>query len=183
MDLQKDFELKLKQIEMLNDFIVLYGKKPDIVPELYSIKTECNEIKQLLESCSEHLTQFQLNNRDRFTKLMETIQKQQTLMLKILEMDADHVSYAELNDNKKSTNDDIRNEKRCPSSILKEINNTATPNKYGMTKNGDQTVMSITDYTKSPFATKRSHHFRPMQLQFIDFERIITHDEFDKVPS
>lgn len=180
MDLEKDFELKLKRIEFLNDFIVLYNKKRDSVNDLNVIANEVNEIKSLLESCSKLLTEFQMDNRNRYDKLIEKMHEQQLLMLEMLEMD--------LNENPKQnelkpnlTNDKHTSEIKCPSSVLKEINNFATPNKFGSVKSNDlPSVMSISDYTKSPFATKR---LRPIQLQFSDFERTISSDEFLKVPS
>lgn len=181
MDLQKDFESKLEKIEMLNNFISLYGKKDEIVPDLRTLSDEVNEIKNLLTLCTELISKFQAENRERFNKLMLKIQSQQIQMLDILERDAEHnctenapTSSDLLNANNWPTN-------KCPSSVLKENNSAAnTPNKFGMFKPGEQAVMTISDYMKSPYATKR---VRPVQLQFVDFERTITHDEFNQVPT
>lgn len=181
MDLQNDFESKLEKIEMLNNFISLYGKKEEIVPHLRTLSDEVNEIKMLLASCTELMAKFQVENQERFNKLMLKIQTIQTQMLDILECDADNNCIGNaptqsdlLNANNWPTN-------KCPSSALKEnVSATNTPNKFVMFKPGEQAVMTISEYMKSPYTTKR---VRPIQLQFADFERIITQDEFNQVPT
>lgn len=180
MDLEKDFELKLEKIEMLNNFISLYGMKEKIVPELRILSDEVNEIKMLLTSCTELMIKFQVKNRERFNKLLLRIQCQQTRMLDILECDAEHNSIVNA-----STQSDLLNGNNWPTNngpsfVAKENNNSAanTPNKFGMFKSGEQALMTISDYTKSPYAQKR---IRPVQLQFIDFERTITLDEFNQL--
>lgn len=181
MDLLKDFELKLEKIEMLNNFICLYGKKEEIVKDLRAFSDEVNEIKVLLTACTELMAKFQVENRERFNKLMLRIQCQQTRMLDILERDAEHNCNGNepIQSNLLSVNNWPTN--KCPSSVLKENNSVAnTPNKFGMFKPGEQAVMTISDYMKSPYATKR---VRPVQLQFVDFERTITQDEFNQVPT
>lgn len=181
MDLQVLFEKRLKQIDTLNDFIVLYGKKEEIIPDLRDINNETEYIQELLVSCKELLSKFHDENIKKCRELIEKSQQQQLLMLDILD------TVVERNEPQIKSN--IENEcSPCPKeessrpiSVLNEISNTTTttPSKFTPFKPGEQPVMAYADYVKSPYATKR---MRPLALQFSDFERTISAEEFAKIP-
>lgn len=170
MDLQTLFEKRLQKIESLNDFIILYGKKEECITELRGISDEIDEIKDLLQSCKELLNQFQTENREKCKQLIEMAQEQQILMLQVL----DNVL-----ESKKSLTPAKIQEKCRPVNVLSEISNTPTPCKFELLKPGENSIMTFADYVKSPYTTKR---MRPLALQFIDFEKTISTEEFAKVP-
>lgn len=180
MDLQKLFEERLRKIEYLNDFIVLYGKKEETIPDLRDISNETENVKELLLSCKELLKKFQDENHKKCRELIGKSQEQQLLMLDVLDivMEKD-VTNAQAATEGVSSPCRTAEQSR-PVSVLTEIsNNTTTPCKFTPFKPGEQPVMTYADYTKSPYATKR---MRPLALQFTDFERTITSEEFAKVP-
>lgn len=177
MDLHELFEKHLQKIDILNDFIVLYGKKEETVSDLRDIANECDEIKELLQSCKELLEKFRNENMTKCRAIIEKSQKQQLIMLHVLEQ------LIECNAEKSNENpDDECSSSLCQErsiSVLTEISNTMTPSKFTPFKPGEQPVMTYADYIKSPYATKR---MRPLALQFTDFERTVTADEFSKIP-
>lgn len=180
MDLQVLFEKRLAQIDTLNDFIVLYGKKEEIIPDLRDINNETECIQELLVSCKEMLSKFQAENMKKCRELIEKSQQQQLLMLDVLdrEIECDESTQIKLNiENECSPC--AKEEPSRPVSVLNEISNTTTPSKFTPFKPGEQPVMAYADYVKSPYATKR---MRPLALQFTDFERTISAEEFAKVP-
>lgn len=174
MDLQTLFEKRLQKIESLNDFIVLYGKKEECITDLREISDEIDEIKDLLKSCKELLNQFQTENREKCKQLIEMSQEQQILMLQVL----DKVLESDTQPSKKSLTPAKILEK-CRPNVLSEISNTPTPRKFEPLKSGENSIMTFADYVKSPYTTKR---MRPLALQFIDFEKTISTEEFAKVP-
>lgn len=177
MDLHELFEKHLQKINILNDFIVLYGKKEETVSDLRDIAKECAEIKKLLHDIKILLEQFRVENETICRDVIEKSQKQQLMMLHVLEQ------VIECNEEKIVKNRE--NECTSPSceeppiSVLTEISNTMSPSKFTPFKPGEQPVMTYADYIKSPYATKR---MRPLALQFTDFEKTVTADEFAKVP-
>lgn len=175
MDLQTLFEKRLQKIESLNDFIVLYGKKEECITDLREISDEIDEIKDLLQSCKELLNQFQTENREKCKQLIEMSQEQQILMLQVL----DKVLESDTQPSKKSLTPAKIQEKCRPVNVLSEISNTPTPRKFEPLKSGENSIMTFADYVKSPYTTKR---MRPLALQFIDFEKTISTEEFAKVP-
>lgn len=166
MDLKNLFEARLDCISNLNDFIVLYGRKEDISSNLLEIITETKQVKFLLASCVEYINKFQIENSEKCKILIRKLQVQQCLTLQIFEK----VSERDL----PKVNQQIENMILMP----KDIENTPTPNKL-LRKLGDQPIMTLADYVKSPYATKR---MRPVALQFTDFERNISVEEFLQVP-
>lgn len=180
MNLHELFEKHLQRIDVLNDFIVLYGKKEETVAELRDISTECDEIKELLVSCTELLKSFQNENMRKCRELIEKSQKQQLVMLHVLEQVIDG-NEERTTKFKNQENDSALSpcDRQRPMSVLTEISNTMTPSKFTPFKPGEQPIMTYADYIKSPYAMKR---MRPLALQFTDFERTITADEFGKIP-
>lgn len=185
MDLHNLFEQHLQRIDVLNDFIVLYGKKEETVTDLRDISKECDEIKELLVSCKELLDKFQNENMQKCREIIEKSQKQQLIMLHILEQVIDDNDEEKMSGNRENrdfksplSSSCQRSDQRS-NSVLTEISNTMTPSKFTPFKPGEQPIMTYADYIKSPYATKR---MRPLALQFTDFERTITSDEFNKVP-
>lgn len=179
MDLQDLFEKHLQKIDVLNDFIVLYGKKTETVSDLREIANECDEIKELMRSCKDLLNKFQTENLAKCRAIVEKSQQQQLIMLDILDQVVDR-NEPKMFEN--TTENDGCASPMCqnrPITVLSEISNTMTPSKFTPFKPGDQPVMTYADYIKSPYATKR---MRPLALQFTDFERTITADEFAKIP-
>lgn len=180
MDLHELFEKHLQRIDILNDFIVLYGKKEETVADLRDISAECDEIKELLVSCKELLKSFQDENMAKCRELIEKSQKQQLLMLHVLEqvIDSGEERPTKFMNSENDSASSPTYQQR-PISVLTEISNTMTPSKFTPFKPGEQPIMTYADYIKSPYAMKR---MRPLALQFTDFERAITSDEFNKVP-
>lgn len=177
MDLHDLFEKHLQKIDILNDFIVLYGKKQETVSDIREIANECDEIKELLVSCNELLKKFQEENKKKCNDLIEKSQKQQLIMLQILDQLIDDDGKGKASEN--TENICASPCQNRPVAVLAEISNTMTPSKFTPFKPGEQPVMTYADYIKSPYATKR---MRPLALQFTDFERSITADEFTKIP-
>lgn len=178
MNLYQLFEKRLQKIDKLNDFIVLYGKKEESITSLREISSEIDEIKDLLTSCKELLAKFQTENSEKCKQLIAKAQEQQLIMLEVLDKVLD--SQAAIPERPKTLPTPVKlAEKYQPANVLTEISNTPTPRKFGAFKAGEQSLMSIADYTKSPYTTKR---MRPLALQFIDFEKTITVDEFAKIP-
>lgn len=180
MDLHELFEKHLQKIDSLNDFIVLYGKKPEEILDLRDIANECEDIKELLLSCRELLKKFQDENMTKCRDIIGKSQHQQLIMLHVLEqvIDCDADQTFGHNDNECKSPYPSRHVEQ-PVSVLKEISNTMTPNKFTPFKPGEQPTMTYADYIKSPYATKR---MRPLALQFTDFERTISANEFAKLP-
>lgn len=178
MDLQTLFEKRLQKIDSLNDFVVLYGKKEELIPDLREISTEINELKDLLQLCKELLIKFQKENHEKCKQLIEKSQEQQTILLNILDeiLDSEPVKAVQLSQNMPTPAK--ADEKSRLVNVLNEISNTPTPCKFGTFKAGEQS-MTFADYIKSPYTTKR---MRPLALQFTDFEKTISVDEFAKVP-
>lgn len=178
MDLHELFEKHLQKIDILNNFIVLYGKKEETVSDLRDIANECEEIKELLRSCKELLEIFRNENMTMCRAIIEKSQQQQLIMLHILEqvIDGNEKKHVENAENECASPSSCQEQ---PISVLTEISNTMTPSKFTPFKPGEQPVMTYADYIKSPYATKR---MRPLALQFTDFERNITADEFSKIP-
>lgn len=166
MNLQNLFEARLERIANLDDFIVLYGKKEDIFPNLQEIITEVEANKYLLSSCLEIINKFRIHNFEKCKKLIYKLKIQQILTLQILE--------------KISNLNCIQENQRSQNMILtsQDVQNTPTPNKIHR-KLREQPIMTLADYVKSPFTTKR---MRPVALQFTDFEKNISMEEFLQVP-
>lgn len=180
MDLQVLFEKRLAQIDTLNDFIVLYGKKEEIIPDLRDINNETECIQELLVSCKEMLSKFQAENMKKCRELIEKSQQQQLLMLDVLDREIECGESTQIKLNiENECSPCAKEEPSRPVSVLNEISNTTTPSKFTPFKPGEQPVMAYADYVKSPYATKR---MRPLALQFTDFERTISAEEFAKVP-
>lgn len=141
---------------------------------------ECDEIKELLVLCKELLEKFQNENMKNCREIIEKSQKQQLIMLHVLEqiIDDDSVMVKTSEKLVKEFESPTYQDQR-PISVLTEISNTMTPSKFTPFKPGEQPIMTYADYIKSPYATKR---MRPLALQFTDFERTITADEFNKIP-
>lgn len=166
MDLRNLFEVRLERIANLEDFIVLYGKKEDILSNLREMIAEIKKTKHVLSSCVEVLNKFHSDNSEKCKKLIHRLKVQQMLTLQILEKMSDQNCSGE--------------NQRSQKTILmsKDVENTPTPNKI-QRKLGEQPVMTLADYAKSPYTSKR---MRPVALQFTDFERNITMEEFLQVP-
>lgn len=180
MDLHVLFERYLQKIDILNDFIVLYGKKEETVSDLRYIANEHQEIKTMLLSCMELLKKFQDENLAKCRDIIEKSREQQLIMLHVLEQIID----SNVEKTTENTERGGEREHGCvspnedrPISVLTEISNTMTPSKFTLFKPGE--TISLADYIKSPHTTKR---MRPLALQFTDFERTISADEFGKVP-
>lgn len=184
MDLCQLFEERLKKIELLNDFIVLYGKKVETIPDIRDISNEIEQIKELLQSCHELLKEFQEQNRRKCQELIEKAQHQQLNMLHILEIvtnEADTTMPTKtLHRCQTTENKESPCQVATVPNVLAEISNTTAAVKITPFKLGEQPVMNYADYVKSPYATKR--RMRPLALQFTDFERTIGADEFNKIP-
>lgn len=180
MDLHELFEKHLQRIGVLNDFIVLYGKKEETVADLRDISAECDEIKELLVSCKELLQSFRDENMGKCRELIEKSQKQQMIMLHVLEqlVDGGEEQTTKFK-NRENNSASSPSYQQRPISVLTEISNTMTPSKFTPFKPGEQPIMTYADYVKSPYALKR---MRPLALQFTDFERTITADEFGRIP-
>lgn len=184
MDLYQLFEKRLEKIDKLNDFIVLYGKKDEIIPNLREINNEMEDIKELFVSLKDSLKQFQDENNRKCRELIEKMQQQQLIMLDVLDkVIANDVTISQSNRENECSpcQSNIRPVQEQPvhRPVLNEISNIATPSKFTPFKPGEQPVMNYADYVKSPYAKKR---MRPLVLQFTDFERTITSDEFAKIP-
>lgn len=179
MDLHELFQQRLQKIELLNDFVVLYGRKEETLTDLQAISSEVDEIGSLLKSCADILNKFQHENRQKCQQLIEKSQQQQLRMLdvleKVIDLDAKKDSQAASNV-LPMPNSEVKSVRQL---VLSEIGNTPTPIKFVPFKSGEQPVMTLADYMKSPYATKR---MRPLALQFTDFEKTITADEFAKIP-
>lgn len=180
MDLNKLFELRVQKLETLNNFIALYSHKKELVGDLQHLAETRNEIKELLISCTEILNEFQNNNRQACADLLGQMQKQQISMLNALEnvmnLDAESRSIVSLSVDPNTKQE--RSNDASQATVLKEISNTSfTPSKL---KPGELARMSFNDYIKSPFTSKR---MKPIALQFCDFERTISAEEFSTVPS
>lgn len=179
MDLQQLFEKRLQKIDHLNDFIVLYGKKDEILPDLREISNETEHFKDLLTSCKDLLTKFQNENNQKCRELIESAREHQILMLDILDQVTDSDFDRAHQPSENSASPCQREESHRPITVLSEISNTPTPCKFGPFKHGEQPIMTLADYIKSPYATKR---MRPLALQFTDFEKSIGADEFARIP-
>lgn len=180
MDLSTLFEKRLRKIESLSDFIILYGKKVDSIVDLREISNEIDEIKELLQSCSELLNKFQTENKEKCKRLIETAQTQQLIMLDVLEQVMDSGLATQPQPSQKMPTPAKSDGNNRPVNVLNEISNiTITPCKFGSFKPGEQPLVSFADYVKSPYTTKR---MRPLALQFIDFEKTISNEEFTKIP-
>lgn len=159
MDFQILFQHQLNQINKLDNFIVFYGRKEEIVADLREIFGETEKLKDLLLSCMEFLKIFRTENNHKCKNLIAITQHQQFTMLNLLEK--------------------VMNAGNNNPTALTEITNTPPTCKLPPFKSGEQSIMTLAEYMKSPYATKR---MRPLSLQFIDFERTINIDDFSRIP-
>lgn len=170
MDLKILFENRLQQIEKLENFVILYGKKGYIISNLRETVNETEQIKEFLSLCMSVLEKFQKENQERFTKLIHSSRQLSTLMLHTLASDFEH-QFKQIGQSAE--------EKQYFSPVLTEITNAATPTSCRQLyfKPGDR--LSLADYMKSPYTTKK---IRPLALQFIDFLTIVSIDAFKMIP-
>ncbi|XP_031637650.1 uncharacterized protein LOC116350064 [Contarinia nasturtii] len=166
MDMKVEFKKQLNQIEKLDHFVVLYGKKGELYHDLLKLKDQTHEIKCVLFTCLRVLKEIQIKNHKKFKALIENSQNQQILLLQVLEKIIFPTNNADL------TNE-IEEINLCS---LAEISNT--PCKLPVFKSTEQPIMKLADYVKSPYATK----LRPPSIQFSDFEKNICVEEFMKIP-
>lgn len=173
MDLQILFGKRLKQIVKLEDFVLLYGEKGEKINELMDIFTEAKQAEKSLFACNEVLKFFRSKNYVKCKSLNELVQKQQLLILEILDKMLDIHSLEAYQVPQNSTLLPHVEEKSF------DIGNKNSPCKIPLFKPAEQSIISLSDYVKSPYATKR---MRPIALQFTDFEKTIIVEEFLRVP-
>lgn len=168
MDLLHLFEKRIQQITKLENFVVMYGKKTDILPDLRETLNEAEQTKEILGSCVITLKKFQTENQQKCRKLLELSKHVTLLMLGILDKVSDTVHL--LPENGCSVDEN----RLLP--VLTEISNTSTPCKL-------QPFQSLTlaEYVKSPYTQKRTSN-RHMHILFTDFEKTISTEEFKIVP-
>lgn len=85
MDLNAEFDRRLAKIDMLKDFIVLYGKKKENIGSLQQLQTTANRCEELMQQCVHCVQQFQQINKDRFEQMMEKVEYTQRVMMNIME--------------------------------------------------------------------------------------------------
>lgn len=183
MDLKRLFTQRVQKIDMLNDFITLYCAKEESIQDLQQLTHDTQEIKEMLSEAVDILQEFTLKNRQAYKSLMDQMQRQQLILLDLLEKQMDMTPiqtqapahpFAKPQATAAAANDDSG----VNESVLKEISNTnMTPNRFRL---NEPARMTLVDYSKSPFTNKR---IKPVALHFYDFERNITADEFVSVPS
>lgn len=158
MDLQNLFKKRIQQIQKLENFVVLYGKKRENLSGLCQISNEVEQTKDILVSCVNILDKFRKENNQKFTKLSKLTKHQQTIMLDVLNklLDYEHQPQHE---------EEL--------TIISENIGTPTSCKIQPFKS------SLAEYIKSPYAMKR---MRPLALQFTDFEKTISAEEFKIIP-
>lgn len=173
MDLKQLFKKRIHKIEMLNDFIAVYGCKQEAIQDIQQLQKDTQKIKELLVEVTKLLDEFTLRNREKHKELIEQMHKQQMVFLELLQNEMDKEPIQKITKPIKEANETNANE-----SVLKEISNlTMTPNHF---RPNEPARMSLMDYLKSPFTSKR---IKPVALHFFDFERTISADEFAAVPS
>ncbi|XP_055307206.1 uncharacterized protein LOC129571430 [Sitodiplosis mosellana] len=172
MDLEILFKNRLQQISKLEYFCVIYGKKNDIISNLRETLNEAQQIKGFLSSCTHLLEKFRTENHQKCTKLLHSSQQLSTIMLNALAKASD--TAHQLPQIGQSVEDKVNF-----SPVLAEISNTPTPTRCRLLyfKSGDR--LSLAEYVKSPYATKR---MRPLALQFTDFEKTISTEAFKMIP-
>lgn len=170
MDLEILFENRLQQIEKLENFVIIYGKKAYIISNLRESLNEAEQIKEFLLSCVSVLEYFREKNRKRCTDLIHSSRQLSTLMLNTLASDFEY-QFKQIRQSAE--------EKQYFSPVLNEITNTATPTPCRQLyyKSGDR--LSLAEYMKSPYTTKK---IRPLALQFTDFLTIVSTDAFKMIP-
>ena len=173
MDLKVLFEERLAKIEHLKNFIVIYGKKSEHMSELYEIHELKENIRALLEKCGKYVDNFQKHQKERYESLLKEAHEQQLLMLNVIE---------KLDEKQSSVNKFQPAETNKENSLVQQNQNTmkvaSTPLRNAM-QIPPTPVMHFAEYMKSPFTARR---MRPVALQFIDFEKIITAEEFTSIP-
>lgn len=168
MDLQNLFEKRIQQITKLENFVIMYGKKKDILSDLRETLNEAEQTKEILSSCVNILSGFQTENQQKSRKLLESSKHVTFLMLGILDKVSDTVHP--LPENGYSV-DENRS-----SPVLTEISNTSTPCKLLPFQS-----LTLAEYVKSPYTQKRTSN-RHIHILFTDFEKTISTEEFKIVP-
>lgn len=172
MDLRQLFKKRIQKIEMLNEFIAVYCCKQEAINDIQQLQRDTQKVKELLAAAAKILDEFTLTNRNKYIEIIEQMHKQQMAFLELLQIEMDKEPIQKIAKPIKEA------EENANESVLKEISNTTmTPNRFRL---NEPARMSLVDYLKSPFTSKR---IKPVALHFFDFERIISVDEFTAVPS
>lgn len=173
MDLRQLFKKRIQKIVMLNEFIAVYCCKQEAIKDIQQLQHDTQKIKELLADVAKILDEFTLTNRNKYNEIIVQMHKQQMAFLELLQIEMDKEPMQKLAKPIKEADETNVNE-----SVLKEISNTTmTPLRYRL---NEPARMSLVDYLKSPFTSKR---IKPVALHFFDFERVISVDEFTAVPS
>lgn len=168
MDLQNLFEKRIQQITKLENFVVMYGKKKEILPDLRETLKEAEQTKEILSSCVNILSRFQTENQQKCRKLLALSKHVTLLILGILDKISDVVHLLPENGHSVDENRSLP--------VLTEISNTSTPCKHLPFQS-----LTLAEYVKSPYTQKRTSN-RHMHILFTDFEKTISTEEFKIVP-
>lgn len=173
MDLQDIFAKRLQKIDQLNNFISIFDKKKELFDELKSLNENIGDVREILMECSNCISRFQTVNQQRYTELMRRSREQQDKILDLLEtMENQQPKFLSPKPHPSSARPALLEN-------VQRMENFMTPVRKQFCDMGETPVMNFSDYIKSPFTSNRK---RPISLQFADFERVISPDEFSKIP-
>lgn len=94
-DLQVEFDRQLDKIDLINDFMALFGKKKEIKGDLTFLKNKTVELKNFLHTAREQIEIFKKVQLPHAQSLIEGMRKQNLNMLNMLEgMDDNSEKYS-----------------------------------------------------------------------------------------
>lgn len=161
-NLEQHFNSQLKQIETLDNAIVLLHHKTKILPDLKALEIDLREVNNIVSDVKKvkHETS---SLKKEYKLLTRKLQKQQLIMLNMIQK-ADNcrqLHHHEMMENNKNHLNVLApgSRQRCPS-----------------VESGYK--ISLYDFQNSPFVSK----IKPLSLNFLDFEKQLTQDEFNMIP-
>ncbi|XP_040162212.1 spindle and kinetochore-associated protein 1-like [Anopheles arabiensis] len=147
---------QLDTIQRIELFLDIYKCKEFVAADLNKLKEDSSEAAEKLSRTREYIETDRKDVCSQFIKIMQKMRRNELLMLHLWEV-GPHSEAA----NAKPAQSDT------PKSMpLKEL------------QNDNPSKMHLTDYSKSPFATRS----KSKDIHFYDFDAEITEEEFETIP-